>query len=128
MGINVDFYLKGKWTDKQKSDFESAAKERGLWDEHTRFLDYTGGYTYLSALDRYYGPGYERGHWPHIRAIFMLLRHHFPDAVLLYGGDSEIEYCEEVTDEFIAKMDSYWLSENGDNYHKRIRAATKGMK
>jgi hypothetical protein len=121
MGIDADFYLKGKWTDSQKTDFEESAKERGFWDEYTDLKDY-GDHLNYRSLSRYYGPGYERGYWPYIRATFMLLKHHFPDAVLLYGGDSDIEDCEEVTDEFVAKMDAYWLSENGQNYRKYWKA------
>lgn len=124
MGVDADFYLKGKWTDKQKSDFEKSAKERGFWDEYTRLESYSDHLNYHS-LSRYYGPGYERGYWPYIRATFILLKHHFPDTILLYGGDVDIEECEEVTEEFVAKMDAYWLSENGQNYRKYWKARQK---
>lgn len=37
---------------------------------------------------RYYGPGYERGAWPVIRATAEWLERHVPGCTVYYGGDS----------------------------------------
>ena len=123
MGVDSDFYLKGSWTDEQKKSFEEAAKDRGLWGEYGKLVEYEDG-AWLSfySLSRYYGTGYERGHWPYIHSIFLLLKHHFPDAQLYYGGDAEPEECVEVTDGYVASLWAHWLSPEGEKYWKRKEA------
>lgn len=119
MGVDADFYLKGSWTDEQEKSFEDSAKERGIWDEYGKLTEYEDG-QWLSfySLSRYYGPGYERGYWPYIYSVLLLLKHHFPDAQVYYGGDSEPEYCQEMTDEALAGIWAHWLSPDGQSYHR----------
>lgn len=120
MGVDSDFYLKGSWTDEQKKAFEEAAKDRGLWGDYGKLTEYENGqWLYFHSLSRYYGVGYERGHWPYIHSIFALLKHYFPDAQLYYGGDSEPDECEEMTEEAISKLWAHWLSPDGERYWKK---------
>ena len=122
MGVDADFYLKGKWTNEQKTSFREAAKERFIWDDYSKLEEWEENeWLEFHTLSRYYGPGYERGSWPHIYAIFLLLRHHFPDTQLFYGGDSMPDECLEMTDEELSKMWAHYLSPDGENYRKSKR-------
>lgn len=72
------------------------------------------------TLSRYYGPGYERGHWPAIYGAILTLQAAFPSAPVYYGGDSTDD-GELVTQEFLEAMWLHFLGPNGDSYHRRAR-------
>lgn len=59
----------------------------------------------------WFGPGYERGEWPHIRSILDYLLHHDDVRHLWYYGDS-CDRSEEwlVTSEMIAELDEHYRS------------------
>lgn len=46
----------------------------------------------VSSLDRYYGPGYERGHWPQIAPLGDWLAANI-DGEVRYGGDDAGEWA-----------------------------------
>lgn len=60
--------------------------------------------------DRYYGPGYERGDWPNIFAVFMWLKANIPECFVWYGGDSSGVEAEEMTPEFLNRMWQHYVS------------------
>ena len=119
MGVDADFYLKGTWTEEQKISFTDAAQRRYLWDEYSRLTEWEDGWLEFRTLNRYYGKGYERGSWPYIYSIFLLLKNHFPETTLFYGGDSMPDETIEMTDERIAELWAHWLSSDGVNYRSR---------
>lgn len=61
------------------------------------------------TLWRYYGPGYERGPWAHIKELLSLLGHYFPNSRIYYGGDSSGIKGELVTQDFIKSINDHWL-------------------
>jgi len=71
----------------------------------------------LHTLDRYYGPGYERGPWPRIAGHIEWLRHRFPDGKVWYGGDSG-DTLNKVTDAFMAGMWKHWATVGGEPYRR----------
>lgn len=54
----------------------------------------------VNTLIRYYGPNYERGPWPDIRAMVEWFWRHFPGCEVHYGGDDEVDVItpEELND------------------------------
>ena len=73
-----------------------------------------GSVATVTSLLRYFGPGYERGWWPHLRemivdaelaASFLL-----PDATVYYGGDCG-DATAEVTPELLAELDALWAAD-----------------
>lgn len=65
---------------------------------------------------RYYGPRYERGDWPTIKAVIEFLRRHVPDGAVWYGGDSSGVLAEEMTDERIAQIHGHYLDHGHQPY------------
>lgn len=53
----------------------------------------------VDTYSRYYGKGYERGHWPAICAVLLELHAHEDVERVWYGGDSsdEVEVCTPET-------------------------------
>jgi hypothetical protein len=71
----------------------------------------------VDQLWRYYGPGYERGPWPHIAAVLMTL-HASPDVeAVWYYGDCE-DGCEPFTPQLVQKFTDHYMS-NGDRPYRR---------
>ena len=71
--------------------------------------------------ERYYGPGYERGYWPHIASGLMIARAALPNHTIGYGGDStDPENHRPADGAFIARMWDYYLhSPDWNAYHRR---------
>ena len=63
----------------------------------------------VSLGGRYYGPDYERGDWPHLRACIFWLSTRLPDCEVWYGGDSGGCCAEHADSAFMAKMDRHWV-------------------
>jgi hypothetical protein len=75
----------------------------------------------FGALERYYGPGYERGSWPDINGAIRMLRVIYPDREIRYGSDSgmgDFRGLMNATDRFLDEMWKHWLSENGERYYR----------
>lgn len=68
------------------------------------------GWIEVSLLSRWFGPGYLRGYWPHIRRLLEAYRREAPG--VRYGDDSiwDPEASEPVTDEMLAARDALWKS------------------
>lgn len=87
----------------------------GLVTQHDGWLE-------ISSMERYYGPGYERGSWPRIYGGLRALAAMYPDARITYGGDGvEVWECPDATPEALEQIWSHWLGENGDAYRRRWR-------
>lgn len=76
----------------------------------------------INNMDRYYGPGYERGHWPSIYAYIRFLRSYIPmlthDDVKVdvwYGGDSDEDY-DLATDDLLNLHWTLFISEGRESY------------
>lgn len=70
------------------------------------------------TLSRFYGPGYERGHWPNIYNGIVCIRAAFPDYEIHYGGDTTLA-APRVTDGMLQKYWDHWLSDDGREYYKK---------
>lgn len=73
----------------------------------------------VRTLHRYYGPGYERGPWPILRAMIAFLKAH--DCIVHYGSDSG-DTMEIATDDWIATMDKHWASNGGRPYRDYFKS------
>lgn len=62
-----------------------------------------------SLMGRYYGPGYERGDWPALRAVITWLAHRIPTGSVWYGGDSCGMCVSEMTPDAIKAIDEHWF-------------------
>jgi hypothetical protein len=60
----------------------------------------------VNTLIRYYGPNYERGPWPDIRAMIEWFWRRFPGCEVLYGGDEEIGV---MTPEALNDINNWYL-------------------
>lgn len=65
------------------------------------------GWWDVKILDRYYGEPYERGDWPHIRAILVWLGANA--AAVEYGDDASYKFRSAA--EVIIVNDAHWLDE-----------------
>lgn len=78
----------------------------------------------VSTLSRYYGPGYERGNWPHIQKMGDLLVELFgEDAEVRYGSDSawEWDYLRPWS-EIKAECAPLWDSVQNAPYHEYFKS------
>jgi hypothetical protein len=64
----------------------------------------------VNLWGRYYGPDYERGSWPTLRAIIFFLSETIPNGQVWYGGDSSGMCAERADSVFMAKMDRHWVN------------------
>ena len=74
----------------------------------------------VRTLMRYYGPGYERGHWPDIKAMGDWLANTLGDsAEVRYGGDSADEW-DELTPwpEARAECEAHWQAHANEPYRR----------
>jgi len=93
-GLEPDFAAKVVWT----QDGEPIVAE-----DDEQFVK-------VSLRGRYYGPGYERGSWPTLRAIIFFLTEAVPQGQVWYGGDSSGMCAEHASPTFMAKMDRHWVN------------------
>lgn len=69
----------------------------------------------VSTMARYYGVGYERGPILEIIALRDLMLHHWPDATVYYGGDSDVGVAP-MTDEVVASLKAHLFGGEGRDY------------
>jgi hypothetical protein len=85
----------------------------------SQYSQFPDGYCYkIDSLERYYGIGYERGHWPNILMSLKWLKHNIPDSIIYYGGD-DWEGDDEFTDEVEKEITNHWLNNGGLPYRER---------
>lgn len=121
MGVDMMLYAVGDITDDEieaahtflgawRFDFGCALRRARTYHDDGPRVEWWNGY-------RYYGPGYERGHWPSIYACIRGMRAAFPHATVFYGPDTA-EDGSEATDEYLEELWAHWLSEHGDDVYK----------
>lgn len=117
MGMNAEIYFEmlvdGDFEDILPGCFEVNEIEDWIKEDHpgaTHELELTG-------YNRYYGDGYEGGHWPTICAALMIL--HASEGVgrVWYGGDSDC-VMPEVKPEDIAETSLHYM-EHGHRPYRR---------
>lgn len=101
---DIDWALNGKRSAPARDDYWPAD-------------DITPGFVYESFIERFYGPGYERGNWPIIAGVLMILNSLNPGRVY-YGSDAE-DMGQLVTPELLAEITTHYLGQHGDDYHAR---------
>lgn len=85
MGIDAQIYLKA---DNDAPEFEWPLPNGYTLQPADPERAPTGATHEVYTLSRYYGPGYERGPWPDLCAVLMLL-HACPSVqTVWYGGDN----------------------------------------
>lgn len=86
MGVDVEIFFQCDGQPEFERDLPAGFKVCGIPDYQQ---DFAPGSTHsIGTLERYYGPGYERGSWPDICSVLMLL-HACPQvSKVWYGGDS----------------------------------------
>lgn len=72
-------------------------------DEDEQFLK-------VRLYGRYYGPGYERGDWPKLRAVIDWLYFNIQDCEVWYGGDSSGICAEHMTPKRVKAFDAHFHS------------------
>jgi hypothetical protein len=113
MGIDVVIYFRSDGApDLEESLPKDFTVRSGRPESHpdaTHMIDTTA---------RYYGPGYERGPWPDICAVLMLL-HACPQvSTVWYGGDSSDDQ-PVFTPEDVVRL-SLWYMEHGNRPYHRL--------
>lgn len=85
---------------------------RVIWTQDGEPIVAEPGEQFLNVhlMGRYYGPGYERGTWPILRAIIEWLRRRFPGGEVWYGGDSSGICAELMTDERLRRLDDHFYA------------------
>jgi hypothetical protein len=117
MGVDVQFGVEGaEW----KPDHSLAKRIYELLDVETFVKQLPSGWLKIGSLERYYGPGYERGSWPRIYGALRALQAMYPGHRVTYGGDNfDVEESSEVTPELLDEYWTHWLGPDGDAYHDR---------
>jgi hypothetical protein len=130
MGIDVNLYAEGVVTDEEMVAAEAVMVERfGKPETGDAWLErVTSGMDHdfenrieFQCLNRYYGPGYERGYWPVIYGMIRAMQAAFPRCTVYYGGDASDD-GDEVTDASMAAIWNHWTGPNWDDYHLDMRS------
>jgi hypothetical protein len=131
MGIDVTIYAEGiSVTDEKLQAAKEYIAERSYCKVEDIHLGKYGSSLRLWTGDRYYGEGYERGNWPRIYSLILIMRHLFPSAKIHYLNDAadleELQgfgwHKDATTDEELSVIWAWWLSAEGQNYGRNIRA------
>lgn len=100
MGIDAEMYvrtdspLNAEQTRRLSYELVAAMGRKPFWldrerDQHALTVD-SDGVLEIHLMGRYYGEGYERGHWPYYGAIMRFLRVRLPGCRIYYGGDTHM--------------------------------------
>lgn len=118
MGVDATFYI--------HAPVSKETQARILWrfasvfgDKFDSFREPEDGETHteMHFLDRYYGPGYERGHWPTLYGKLRIVQHECPGVRVSYGGDSgDVTTAEDCTPEFLTGVWSAWAAHDNQPY------------
>ena len=125
MGVDVMIAVRGCGSVSVEADKIKRLRwelaERGLAGRYLSERDgdqeYGEGIVF-STLDRYYGDGYERGHWPTIYAIIQQIRHMWPDCTVEYYGDCS-DSGEPVSDASLADIWRIWIERGHFAYRRQ---------
>ncbi len=93
-----------------------------IYDDGDYIVQRVGAHAWLNTDgQRFWSPGYQRGHWPTIASCLMLAIGAFPDRLVTYGGDHvAIEDHQIVDDDFLrscwqAYYTSVWQDINNES-------------
>jgi hypothetical protein len=125
MGVDVNLYAVGEVTDDELAAAEEYMNSRVpqiAWrdDSDCTILvrdKREPNRIEVSTGHRYYGPGYERGHWPTISTAILCLRVALPHCEVFYGGDTTDDGLS-ADDDLITEYWLHFLGPDGDRYHQ----------
>jgi len=101
---------------KGKEDGTLAFSQKEYYKDN--YVGDKSGYVYeYEGLSRYYGEGYERGHFPNIYMTILWLRLNFPKVTIYYGSDS-YEEIDVLTISKQNKLLKHWASVGGIPYRQ----------
>ncbi len=96
-----------------------------IYDDGDYIVQRVGAHAWLNTDgQRFWSPGYQRGHWPTIASFLMLAIGAFPDRLVTYGGDHvALEDHQIVDDDFLrscwqAHYASVWQDINNESADK----------
>lgn len=95
-GFGADRFMIQRET--KYGDSHHAISPRRKYDDDDELAGFVATDLVVHLFQRYYGPGYERGDLPFLLAVMQFLKDKWPQAKVLYGGDSG-ESVEEMTEE-----------------------------
>lgn len=107
------------------SDFDGEADTAPAWTQDGPPIIGAEGEQFLKVnfMGWYYGPGYERGNWPIIRATAEFLEMALPGSEVWYGGDSSGVLAERLDAAAREKMTAHYLA----NGHAPYRGSFGGF-
>jgi hypothetical protein len=116
MGIDAEIYAKGDltradvWFELETTSHKDFGLDNGWWND-TVFVD---------TIERWYGPGYERGYWPTIYKMIRQMQAMYPKAIVYYRSDNlaHDKPGMECTAENLEQLWQHYLGPNGDDYHR----------
>lgn len=76
--------------------------------------DHPGATHEIDTMARYYSQGYERGPWPHICAVLMLL-HACPGVGKVWYGSDAHDRLPEFTPDDVCRLSQHFMA-NGEPY------------
>lgn len=84
----------------------------GAWEQDGPSVEPRPGEQFIEVnlWSRYYGPGYERGHWPIIRGVLCWFWANHPDCETWYGGDSSGVCVTRFTPKEVAELDNHFYT------------------
>ena len=131
MGLDLTIAAVGKVTSEQYETAKAYIEERFPPSKYVD-LELTDQGVQYSDLTRFYGEGYERGHWPHIYGLTRVLMKAFPQCDIYHLADETIEdigpnHCP-ITETELQKTWDYYLSADGQNYRNKREEFNKGEK
>jgi DNA-binding transcriptional regulator YbjK len=115
MGLDVQMWTVGNFTDK-----EVARLDQRVSDIDGRIVRTSDGLRW-DTLMRYWAPGYERGSWPSIHAVWLLLTS--TGNPVYYSDDEALaENVAPFTEADAANYWKHWSSPEGDAYGRTVAA------
>ena len=131
MGIDAEIYVEGVATPEQMARAtemlieicpEPEWFERDGRKARAPIIEKDWGYgprIEINTLQRYWGPGYERGDWPTLYTMIRIMGVVFERPVF-YGGDTS-DWGIECTPEFLEEQWKHQLCPDYNRYHERSR-------
>jgi len=121
MGVDLQMWAVGDFSDDDIARLNERVGQIG--GRIARKQSGATGIEWLS-LTRYWGPGYERGPWPDIYAVWMLLS--ATGRPVYYTDDLSTEqYAEPFTRQDADRFWEHWAGDRGDAYQRHVTASNE---
>lgn len=112
MCVDAEFYLKAK--DGKEPELEWSLPDGYRIMPASEWAP-EGATHEIETLVRYYGKNYERGPWPYMSAVLMLLLASEDVEIVWYGGDC-YDSPEVCTPEMVAELNAHFMAHGNRPY------------